>query len=154
MTEIWFYHLERQPVEAVLPRILAGLAARGDRVSFHAGDKKLLEDVSKRLWSIDDTSFVVHGFSGDARAAMMPILLCTDETPENKAPYLFFASGVAPKNIDTAIRVSIFFDGNNEEAVGTAREQWKSFRDEGCAIKYWKQSDTGRWEDQAMKKAA
>ena len=35
MTDVWFYHLERQPLEFVLPRILAGMYARGDRICVH-----------------------------------------------------------------------------------------------------------------------
>jgi DNA polymerase III subunit chi len=152
VTEVWFYHLERQPIEAVLPRILAGMYARGDSISVHAA-KPVLEELSKRLWAVDDVSFVPHCFGGENRAATAQIILCTDDIAANAAQYRFYAQDIDPV-LEGAVRASLFFDGNDENAVASARDKWKTFRAQGCAIKYWKQSDTGRWEDQAVKKAA
>lgn len=154
MPEIWFYHLERQPLEAVLPRILAGMFARGDRISVHAADRKILDEVSKRLWAIEETSFVVHGFSGEASADKSQILLCTDEISANAATFRFYASSIEPQDVADATRISLFFDGHDEASVAQARERWKKYRGEGCNVKYWKQTEGGRWEDQAVKRAA
>ncbi len=152
MAEIWFYHLERQPLVAVLPRIIAGVFARGDRISVQARSKPLLDELSRSLWAIEDTAFVPHGFAGEAHDSEQPIQLTM--SGNSKALFQFFVEGALPENLVGLTRASIFFDGRDERAVETARALWKRYRGEGLSIKYWKQTDSGRWEDQAIKQAA
>jgi DNA polymerase III subunit chi len=150
MTDVWFYHLERQPLENVLPRILAGMYARGDRVCVHAPDMKFLEDMSLRLWKFEDTAFVPNGLEGEHQ----PILFSTGEDAANGARYRFYLNAELPADLTPIARAAVFFDGNSEANVGKARTLWKRLRGEGHAIKYWKQSESGRWEDQAQRQAA
>jgi DNA polymerase III subunit chi len=153
MAEVWFYQLDRQPLEAVLPRMIAGIFARGHRVSIHVRDRSFLEKLSASLWTIDETSFIPHGFSTDRNATLVPIVLCTDEVSTNTASYRFCADGIVPNDTNFE-RLSLFFDGIDAEALTNARQQWKEFRNTGHTIRYWKQSESGKWEDQAMKQAA
>ncbi len=154
MADIWFYHLERQPLELVLPRILAGLFARGERSSVHARHKPVLDDVSKKLWTLDDTAFIPHGFATDLYAEQQPLLLTLEEAAANQSAYRFYVEGMTPNNFDGVLRCSMFLEGHDSAAVEDARALWKKFTAQGHAIKYWKQAETGRWEDQALKKAA
>jgi DNA polymerase III subunit chi len=154
MADIWFYHLGRQPLETVLPRILASMQARGDRISVHASNKSVIDDLSKKLWTMEDTGFVPHGLAGEAYSETQSLLLCLGQTAVNASAFRFFIDGAYPETVGDARRTSIFFDGSDEAAVANARTLWKRFSAESHAIKYWKQSDAGRWEDQAMKQAA
>lgn len=152
--EVWFYHLERQPAEDVLPRILAGLFARGERSCVHAPFRETLQTISKRLWGIDDVAFVAHGLEGDAAACDQPVWLTTSEGIANAAKLAFFIEGAQPAQLNGLSRASIFFDGSDDIAVERARGLWKAYVSEGHTVKYWRQSDAGRWEDQAVRKAA
>jgi DNA polymerase III subunit chi len=150
MSEVWFYHLERQPLEQVLPRILAGMSARGDKVSIHANERTVLEDLSKRLWAHDDMSFIAHGFADEVGAQTQPMLLAVGAEGLSH-PYRAHINGCAPSEVASAIRTMIFFEGADEAQVQMARTQWKTFRADGHDVKYWKQNENGRWEDQAAK---
>jgi DNA polymerase III subunit chi len=149
MSDVWFYHLERQPVEQVLPRILAGMYARGDRVVVQARTKAMLDVLSKRLWAVEDTSFVPHGF-----AASENICFALEQSAANTAPYRIIIDGAEVTDVATPLRTSIFFDGTETAQVERARELWKSFRTDGHVVRYWKQDSNGRWADQAAAKAA
>ena len=37
------------------------------------------------------------------------------------------------------------FDGNDEEAVLSARKRWKAYKDQGHTVTYWKQTESGAW---------
>ncbi len=154
MADIWFYHLGQQPLETVLPRILAGLQARGNRISVHASTRDVLEGISKSLWTLEDTSFVPHGFSGEPSADTQTLLLCHGVAHFNAPTQQVFIDNTEPEIAASAERISIFFDGNDPAAVDNARTLWKRYSADGHAIKYWKQAENGRWEDQAIKQAA
>jgi DNA polymerase III subunit chi len=149
MPEIWFYHLERQPVESVVPRILVGMANRDMSVTLVARTRQALDQISNQLWTSEDTSFNAHGISGDPNPDWHAIWLTTESDGFASRPYQMFIEGLEPEVLDGLVRASIFFDGNEEPAVANARVQWKRFKAQGCAIKYWKQAADGRWQDQA-----
>ena len=46
-------------------------------------------------------------------------------------------------------RCFIIFDGRDERAVAAARVRWKTLKDGGANLAYWKQSPEGRWEKAA-----
>jgi len=45
-------------------------------------------------------------------------------------------------------RVCVIFDGDDPQAVQSAREQWKALTAAGCAAQYWSEA-SGRWSKQA-----
>ena len=55
---------------------------------------------------------------------------------------------VAPEEVTRLDRVCILFDGNDPDAVQTARGQWKALTAAGCAAQYWSE-ESGRWEKKA-----
>lgn len=147
--EIWFYHLERQPLDSVIPRILVGMASRDMRVTLIARSREVLELISNQLWTVEDTSFHAHGMTGDANPQAHLIWLGTGTDGDHARPYQMFVEGSEPSGFEGLVRASIFFDGNDEAAVANARAQWKRFKADGCSIKYWRQSADGKWQDQA-----
>jgi DNA polymerase III subunit chi len=153
MADVWFYHLEREPVTSVLPRILAGLHNRGERVCVMGSEKEPLAALSKLLWMVEETTFVPHGLAWDGADERDTICFTVDAYVPNGADHLIYA-GMMPQSVDGIRRASVFFDGGVEADVMAARTRWKQFREAGHALKYWRQNEAGRWEDQAAKAAA
>ncbi len=149
MAEIWFYHLEREPVENVLPGLLARGVQRGLRLCVQSPDAESLTALSEKLWSFEDVAFLAHGAQGDPQPEHQPIYLATGGENPNGAGYRFFIKGAAPDDVGQLSRASILFDGNSSAAVEQARQLWKRFKAEGHTISYWKQDEQGRWKDQA-----
>ena len=46
-------------------------------------------------------------------------------------------------------RAIYLFDGNDPDAVDTARDQWKEAQGEGFGTVYWQQDAEGRWQKKA-----
>jgi len=57
-------------------------------------------------------------------------------------------AGIAPEEISGLERAWILFDGHDDAAVQTARAQWKTLAEAGCAAQYWSE-ESGRWEKKA-----
>lgn len=149
MPEVWFYHLEREPVEHVLPGLLQRGVARGLKLSVEAPSVTRLQQISESLWSLEDVAFVPHGMADDPQPDHQPLFLSLNETIPNNADYRFYVDGAEPQSVNTLTRASILFDGNSEDALAQARGLWKKFKTEGHAIRYWKQSPEGKWQDQS-----
>jgi DNA polymerase-3 subunit chi len=153
MADVWFYHLEREPVGAVLPRILTGLYQRRERVCVMGADKTELAALAKLLWQHDETGFVPQGLAWESADDQDHVCFAVDTYVPNGADHLIYV-GLMPAAVDGIRRASVFFDGSNDTEVAAARAAWKVFRDAGHGLKYWRQSDAGRWEDQAAREAA
>ena len=72
MTEILFYHLQRQPLERVLPTLLEKSLERGWRVVVQAASEERIEALDAHLWTFRDDSFPAARHlarAGGARAA-------------------------------------------------------------------------------------
>ena len=150
MTEVYFYHLERQPLDKVLPKMLATGLERGWRAVVQAGSEERVEALSALLWTQADDSFLPHGSKSDGFAALQPVWLTADTGNPNNANVRFFVDGAAPQGFDSLTRAVIIFDGADEAAVARAREEWKRFKGQGHAVSYWQQDDSGRWQNRAQ----
>lgn len=150
MAEIWFYHLQSRPLEQVLPTLLERSLARGWKVVVQCSSRERLASLDDRLWTYADDSFLPHGAAGELDAAGNPIVLTTDSDNPNAAQVRFCVDGVRiPDALDAYERVILMFDGDDPEALASAREDWKKLRARGLAATYWQQDDTGRWEKKA-----
>jgi len=147
--EVFFYHLERQPLERVLPTLLEKTIARGWRAVVQAGSAERLEAIDLALWTYSDDSFLAHGTARVGHTEHQPVYLTTgDETP-NGARVRFLVDGASAPDYVGAERFVYMFDGHDVDAVASAREQWKAAKAAGCAIAYWQQTESGRWEQKA-----
>ena len=152
MTEIWFYHLERQPLERVLPILLQRTLDRGWRACVEASGPDRLKALDESLWTYDDASFLPHAVAGDCNAAEQPILLTDQSRNLNGATIRFLVDGADP---DAALaeseyeRLVLLFDGTDDEAVVDARRRWSSLKAAGHSVTYWQQDSEGRWDKQA-----
>jgi DNA polymerase-3 subunit chi len=149
MTPVFFYHLERQPLESVLPRMLVTSLDRGWRVVVQAGSEERAEALASLLWSFDDDSFLPHGTKADGYPDLQPVwLTALDENPNN-ANVRFYVDGAPVGEIEGLVRAVILFDGNDAAAVQAARDGWKRFRSAGHEVSYWQQDEQGRWQNRA-----
>ena len=145
-TEVLFYHLERQGLEKVLPSLVEKTLERGWRAVVQAGTEERLAAIDQALWTYKDDSFLAHGSAKDGHAADQPVYLTTgDETP-NGAGVRFLVDGAETAELKGFVRIVYMFDGNDADAVASARTQWTAAKSAGCPVTYWQQSAAGRWE--------
>ena len=149
MTPVFFYHLERQPLEAVLPQLLAKSLERGWRVVVQAGTEERAEALASHLWTFSDESFLPHGTRADGSADLQPIWLTSEDENPNAATVRFYVDGAAVGDIAGLTRAVILFDGNDPDALDRARADWKRFRGAGHEVSYWQQDEQGRWQNRA-----
>jgi DNA polymerase-3 subunit chi len=145
-TEVLFYHLERQPLERVLPGLLEKTLARGWRAVVQSDSEERLEALDTALWTYSEASFLPHGTKRDGLAAEQPVYLTTgDETP-NGAGVRFLVDGASVASYEGFVRVVHIFDGRDEESKARARGAWQAAKSQGFPVTYWRQGDSGRWE--------
>ncbi len=149
MTEIGFYHLQRQPLEGALPRLLETILARGHRTVLLAGSDERARALDNLLWTYDAESWLPHGGSGAGEAARQPIFLTVREENPNGADVLVLVDGVMPGFLADFARAVDMFDGRDEAAVQAARLRWRKWRDAGYRLTYWQQRESGGWEKKA-----
>ena len=148
MPEIWFYHLMSQSLDRALPTLLERSMERGWRAVVQTGDEERAQALDELLWTFSDESFLAHGRAPDADADSHPIwLTCGRENP-NSAEIRFYVGGADVREAvgENYQRVILMFDGNDDEQVTTAREQWRWLKQQGATLAYWRQGDDGRWE--------
>lgn len=148
MAEIWFYHLEQQTLDQVLPNLLERTLQRGWRAVVQAGTKERIEALDTLLWTYQDASFLPHGMKRDGHPDLQPIFLTeTDDNP-NTANIRFLVEGADLVTADPYERVVYIFDGADEVALGQARQAWVAANKTDHDTTYWRQSENGRWEKQ------
>lgn len=146
--EVWFYHLERTPLDQALPELLEKTLAKGWRAVVRAPSSDRIEHLDGWLWSWRDDSFLPHGVAGEPHVERQPILLTTAMDNPNGAQALFIVDAAETGALDGYQRCIQLFDGRDEAAVGEARKRWKAFKGQGLPISYWRQGERG-WEKQA-----
>jgi DNA polymerase-3 subunit chi len=77
VTDISFYHLERQSLDQVLPKLLERVIDAGLRAVVLAGSEERVERLNALLWTYDDGSFLPHGARSDGNLADQPVYLTT-----------------------------------------------------------------------------
>lgn len=146
--EVLFYHLERHPLERVLPSLLERTLERGWRAVVQSASSERLEALDLALWTYTDESFLPHGTARDGNADVQPIFLTTGDDTPNGAGVRFLVDGAEAASFENVARLVFLFDGHDQEATGKARQQWQAAKAAGCAVTYWRQSESGRWEKQ------
>lgn len=148
MTEVLFYHLERQPLERVLPQLIGKTLDRGWRAVIQAGSEERVEALSAALWVTSEESFLPHGTARDGNADLQPVWITESDDNPNAANVRFLVDGARAGNVTVFERVVFLFDGRDAEAVQNARDAWKDFLREGHTVTYWREDAQGRWQKQ------
>ena len=142
--EVWFYHLERQGLDQVLPTLLERTLQKGWRARVRAASPERVEHLDGWLWSYRDDSFLPHAPDPVAGAAD-PVVLTTEAGNPHAAEALFLVDGAEAGDLAGFQRCSVLFDGRDEAALQAARAQWRRFREAGFTAAYWRQGERG-WE--------
>ncbi|MGB8316140.1 MAG: DNA polymerase III subunit chi [Aestuariivirga sp.] len=149
MAEIMFYHLEHRPWEQVLPRQLSTALERGWRCVVQVRSEQRVEEVSELLWTNEMDPFLAHGTRADGKAERQPIWLTAETDNPNNAKVRFFIEGASIGEVAALDRAVVLFDGRDEEAVATARTEWKRLKADGHDISYWQQDENHRWQNKS-----
>jgi DNA polymerase-3 subunit chi len=147
--EVLFYHLEQQTLEKVLPSLVEKTLERGWRAVVQAGSQERLAAIDLALWTYKDDSFLAHGSAKDGHAAEQPVYLTTTGETPNGAGVRFLVDGAEAEAFSGFVRLVYLFDGNDADAVTSARAQWTAAKGAGCPVTYWQQSAAGKWERKA-----
>ena len=147
--EFWFYHLERQPLQAVLPILVEKTLSRGWRALLRFSTPERLETIDSALWTYRDESFLPHGSARDGHAARQPAFLTLDDANPNGASVLFLLEVAEEREPERFSRVIRLFDGADEEAKALARAEWKRAKAAGFEVSYWRQDANGAWKKSA-----
>jgi len=147
VTEVSFYHLQRQSLEEALPALLERVMGAGLRALVRAGSEARIDSLNTALWCYDAGAFLPHGTVREGAPEEQPVLLSADDDGNpNGATVLVQVDGVRSTDIEAFERCLDLFDGRDEEAVAAARARWKKCTESGHTVTYWQQTDAGRWE--------
>lgn len=149
MTEIRFYHLQKQPLDTVLPIIVSKAYEKGHRILIRCADPQSVKTMDKHLWTFHPDTFLPHATDKDSDFEDQPIVITSADQNLNKADVVFLTQGTQWPDDDNVALYCDLFDGNDPEAVSQARERWKKTQDSDHKATYWQQSDQGRWEQKA-----
>jgi len=148
-----FYHLTRDPPEALLPVLIGKALEIGLRVVLRGANPERITALDQHLWMGD--GFLPHGIRGGAQDADQPVLLVPDATPLADLPgpaagclVTLDGAGVSTPEAQAVDRLCVVFDGTDETAVAAARQQWRDLTGAGVQAEYWSR-DSGRWECKA-----
>lgn len=150
MTEVSFYHLQSDPIERALPRLLEKVTERGFRVLLRGQTAERLEILDEALWSYRPDSFLPHARDeAGLDPASQPILLTlTGEGNGNGANVLVLTEDAAAEDLSDYERCLYMFDGNDETALTAARTRWKTLKEQDIPVSYYQQTEMG-WEKKA-----
>lgn len=148
-TEVLFYHLERQPLETVLPTLIERVVERGWRAVIEIGNPDRVQALNNLLWTYKPESFLPHGTKADGPPAEQPVYLTSEPDNPNAATVRFLVEGAIPTMFSGYNRIVLLFDGRNPDALAAARTHWKAAKATDCKLTYWQQNQDGRWEQKA-----
>ena len=148
MIRVDFYHLQRSPLEQVLPKLCEKAYSTGKRIKIQLGTEERVSFVNSLLWTYNEESFLPHGSKKDGFSEEQPIFISADENNPNGAVLLVLADGAVPslEVLQQYERVLNIFDGTNETSLNAARNYWKQIRELNADLHYWQQNERGVFE--------
>lgn len=153
MGEAFFYQLDGQPPEAVLPRLLDLASGRGWPIELRGRTRERMEALDLALWG-PSTEFRPHGLAGGPHDGDQPLLL-TWGPGARPRPCLCLIDGAAAAvaEAQASERVMIVFDGRDGDALATARAQWRDLTGAGLPARFYVR-DGSSWALKAERPAA
>ena len=149
MSEIRFYHLERQTLDQVLPQLLGKALQQGRRAVVRVASDQEVERLNTHLWTYHPNSFLPHGSEHDGHENDQPVWITAGAENPNAADVLILTPGAAAEGLEQFALVCEMIDGRNDEAVSAARARWQSYKDSGHDLTYWQQTPQGGWDQRA-----
>lgn len=151
MSRIDFYHLQKQTLDEVLPKLVEKAYGTGAKIKIKVGNEARVEFINSLLWTYNEESFIPHGSKKDGFAKEQPIWLSSEDDNPNQSEMLFLVDGadIELSQIGNFSRIFNIFDGNNEVSLQQARDFWKSLSTTDNEKNYFQQDDNGRWNKKA-----
>ena len=148
MTRIDFYHLQKMPLEQVLPKLCEKAYSTKKNIKILLENEERVEFINSLLWTYSEDSFLPHGSKKDGFTSDQPIFISTNTENENNASILILADGamLEIEQLNNYERVLNIFDGNSETALNNARTYWKDIKTKYSELHYWQQNDKGTFE--------
>jgi len=149
-----FYCLDRKSVEDIIPGLLERTTERGWRAIVRLDSTERLNALDAHLWTYSDQSFLAHGTPNTAHPSRQPIYLTTGDEYPNAASVLFLAGGDIPLDWNSTrfadfSRVVVLFDGQDAKLFNAARASWQNAAQSGYTAVFWRQSQSGKWEQRS-----
>jgi len=145
--QVDFYYLTRSPLDRVLPRIAERIVGDGGRVLVVVRDDAQAAAIDKLLWTYASDSFLPHAIAGTGDDTAQPVLIASVPAASNGARHIALVDGQWRDEALAFERAFHFFD---EAMIREARAAWKALAErEGVERRYWKQLETGGWEQAA-----
>lgn len=140
-----FYHLTKNSLEEMLPRLMEKIYERGLRATVVIDTPEHVVVLDKALWTYTPLSFLPHGSEGNADDH--PIWLTTKLENKNNAQVLVLTAHFNISDLKDEGYSHIFyvFDAKDDAAVISARKQWAYHKETGDTPAYYVQSATGQW---------
>jgi len=152
MTEIRFYHMERSSLEQTLPMLLQKASQQGHKIIVKTASEQATEALNAHLWTYNPDSFLPHGSSNDTKKdhiSNQPIWLTDQDENPNKADLLILTQNTTSENMADYKLCCEMLNGTDQDAVQSARNRWKNYKEQGFEVTYWQQSPNGGWEQKA-----
>lgn len=149
MTEIRFYHMERQNLEQVLPALLIKALGNSHRILIKTSDEKEAERLNEHLWTFEADVFLPHGSQKDGKPDQQPIWLTASNENLNNADVLILTQGTTSNEVSSYKLCCEMLDGRNQTQITEGRSRWKQYKDDGHSLTYWQQGEKG-WEKKSV----
>ncbi|MCT2558382.1 DNA polymerase III subunit chi [Tsuneonella sp. YG55] len=146
MKQLSFYLSGERPVDQVLPIIMRGAMAKGQRVLVVADDEADLDRLGAAMWNANPAAFVANGKASDGHAARQPILLSTECIAANGAAVIALADGRWREEAEGFERALLFFDDRQRDSV---RAIWRRFDDREDVEREYYAVEDGKWVKKA-----
>ena len=147
MSRIDFYHLQRQTLDDVLPKLVEKAYEQKKNIKILIGNEDRIEFLNNLLWTYNEENFIPHGSKKDGFSEMQPIYLSSEAENPNHATFLFVVddADINSHKIDDFERIFYIFDGNSEFSLNKARNVWKNIKNTSHELYYWQQDDKNKW---------
>lgn len=152
--EISFYQLTQGAMDKSVAKVLEKVQGAGLRSVMLFENPETLDAYNKMLWTFSSLSFLPHGSATDGAPLndpkQQPLWLTPTFENPNGADVVACVEGTLLPDVKTFKRCLDIFNGHDDDAVLQARKRWVHYKDLGCVLTYWKQSESGRWEKQDL----
>ncbi|NQY82557.1 MAG: DNA polymerase III subunit chi [Alphaproteobacteria bacterium] len=129
---VFFFHLQRQPLETALPKLLLKTLKRGWRAAVCMPDSGRLARLSEALWAVPHEWILPHGFGEASYPERHPIWLATDLARPNAAEVVFLCHGIwRHEHVFSADvrRLCLMLEPGDLDATQSARALWQGLQE-------------------------
>ena len=138
MSRIDFYHLKKQSLDEVLPKLVEKAYGLNKNIKILIGNEERIEFLNSLLWTFNDEQFIPHGSKKDGFSELQPIYLSSDKENPNSAVLLFIVDDADINLINVNDFERIFYF-------------WKLLKNNENQLYYWQQNITGNWEQKKLR---